>query len=362
MGAMLRRLAIILLLLVAAFWGATLYVSRPLFSERLGDLPPLPAVADRSEALTLARSNQGLLLVISAAEGHVKAINLTARFGRDATQDTLQFFRATGYEALRTMDDPVVSVDLHELGLPLAIRDAHLAAGTNYAEHADEVLLDDPPFLFPKLAAATPWNTPIPWTRRLDYEAELAAIPLAPVTDPDDSPGYAVLLANDVTDRLTLVRELDLGKPMGTTGFAAGKGQAGFLPVGPWLVIPRKPDFFRDIEIRLYVDGRLRQRFNTRDMILSIDDIVRQGFRDRSMEYRRGSAPVKLMPAEGVPAGSLILTGTAGGVVFKPLNIWWQPAYLKAGDIVRLEASYLGVMEHTVVIRPYSAGGVGPSR
>jgi 2-keto-4-pentenoate hydratase/2-oxohepta-3-ene-1,7-dioic acid hydratase in catechol pathway len=347
---MLRRLAIVLVLLVTAFWAATLYVSRPLFPERLGDLPPLPVVADRSAALTLARSAQGLLLVTGAEGGRVRAINLTARFGREATRDTLEFFRATGYEALQTLEGPEVTVALDELGLPLALRDAHLAAGTNYAEHADEVLLDDPPFLFPKLAAPTPWNAPIPWTKRLDYEAELAAIPLATVTGPDDPPGYAVVLANDVTDRLTLIRELDLDEPMGTTGFAASKGQAGFLPVGPWLVIPRKPEFYRDLEFRLYVDGRLRQRFNTRDMILSTDDIVRQGFRDRSMDYRKGSTRVSLIPDEGVPTGSLILTGTAGGVMFKPLNIWWQPAYLQTGDVVQTEASYLGVLQNTVVL------------
>jgi 2-keto-4-pentenoate hydratase/2-oxohepta-3-ene-1,7-dioic acid hydratase in catechol pathway len=137
---------------------------------------------------------------------------------------------------------------------------------------------------------------------------------------------------------------------MGTTGFAAGKGQAGFLPVGPWLVIPRSPEFYRDLEFRLYVGGRLRQRFNTRDMILSIDDIVQQGLRDRSMNYRNGPAHVTLIPDQGVPAGSLILTGTAGGVVFKPLNIWWQPAYLQMGDVLRTEASYLGVLQNIVVL------------
>ena len=347
---MLRRLAIVLGLVVVAFWAATLYVSRPLFSERLGELPPLPVVADRSEALTLARSAQGLLLVTGARGGQVKAINLTARFGREATRDTLEFFRATGYEALLTLEGPEVTVALDELELPLALGNAHLAAGTNFAEHADEVLLDDPPFLFPKLAAATPWNAPIPWTKRLDYEAELAAIPLATVTGPDAAAGYALLLANDVTDRLTLMRELDLDEPMGTTGFAAGKGQAGFLPVGPWLVIPRKPEFYRDLEFRLYINGQLRQRFNTGDMILSIDDIVRQGFRDRSMDYRKGATSVSLIPDEGVPTGSLILTGTAGGVVFKPLNIWWQPAYLQTGDVVQTEASYLGFLQNTVVL------------
>ena len=136
---------------------------------------------------------------------------------------------------------------------------------------------------------------------------------------------------------------------MGTTGFAAGKGQPGFLPVGPWVLIPREPDFYRELEVRLYVNGRLRQRFRAGDMILSIDEIVRQAFRDRSLEYRRGTATVDLIPATGVPAGSLILTGTAGGVAFKPLNIWWQSAYLQPGDVVRTEASYLGILENTVV-------------
>ena len=144
---MLRRLAIVLVLLVAAFWAATLYVSRPLFSERLGDLPPLPVVADRSEALTFARSAQGLLLVTGAEAGQVRAINLTARFGREATRDTLEFFRGAGYEALQILEGPEVAVAMDELGLPLALRGAHLAAGTNYAEHADEVLLDDHDFV-----------------------------------------------------------------------------------------------------------------------------------------------------------------------------------------------------------------------
>ncbi len=347
---MLRRAGIGLILLAAGLWAATLYVSRPLFSERPGDLPPLPLVADRSLALTLARSAGGLLLITSAAAGQVTAVDLTAMFGEEATSDTLGFFRASGYETLARIEGPEVTVPMDELGVPLALRDAHLAAGTNYAEHAEEVLLDDPPFLFPKLAEATPWNAPIPWTRRLDYEAELAAVPLSDVTGPDDLGGYALLLANDVTDRLTLVRELDLGEPMGTTGFAAGKGQAGFLPVGPWLVIPRNADFYRGLEFRLYVNDRLRQRFNSRDMILSIDDIARQALRDRAQDYRNGTTTVPLIPDEGVSGESLILTGTAGGVVFKPLNIWWQPAYLRPGDVVRTEASYLGYLQNVVVL------------
>ena len=149
---MLRRLFSVLLGLAILTFAATLYVSRPLFSERLGDLPPLPLVADRSEAITLARNVQGLLLVTGAEESQVRAIDLTARFGREATLDTLEFFNANGFEVLQALEGPEITVALDELGAPMAFGDSHLAAGTNYAEHADEVLLDDPPFLFPKLA------------------------------------------------------------------------------------------------------------------------------------------------------------------------------------------------------------------
>jgi 2-keto-4-pentenoate hydratase/2-oxohepta-3-ene-1,7-dioic acid hydratase in catechol pathway len=346
----LLRLAIVIVLIAGGLWVATIYVSRPLFSEQLSDLPPLPALADRSEALTLTRSAQGLLLVTGIAGSQWRAVDLTARFGEEATRDTLRFYQEIGYEALATLLAPEITVSTDELLLPVTLGEAHLAAGTNYAEHAEEVLLDDPPFLFPKLAKPTSWNAPVSWVKRLDYEAELAAIPLSTVTDPAEHTDYALLLSNDFTDRLTLVREIDLDQPMGTTGFAAAKGQASFLPIGPWVLIPRRADFYRDLEIRLYVNGRLRQRFRVRDMILSVDDIVRQAFRDRSMAYRRGSSPVDLIPAGGVVAGSMILTGTAGGVMFKLLNIWWQGAYLQPGDVVRTEASYLGALENTVVL------------
>ena len=346
---MLRRFAIVIALILACVWIATAYVSRPLFSARLGDLPPLPVLADRSQALTFARKGRELLLVTDVAGDRWRAISLTAVFGQEATHDTLAFYHDVGYEALEALEGPEATGSTDELTVPLMLGDAHIAAGTNYAEHAEEVLLDDPPFLFPKLARTTPWNAPVPWVKRLDYEAEMAAVPLSPMTDTESETAYALILSNDFTDRLTLVRELDLGEPLGTTGFAAAKGQAGFLPIGAWLVIPRHADFYRKLELRLYVNGRLRQRFQTRDMILSVNDIVRQAVRDRSNEYRRGASTVDLIPTTGITPRTLILTGTAGGVIFKPMNVWRQGIYLQRGDVVRTEASYLGTLQNKVV-------------
>ena len=83
-------------------------------------------------------------------------------------------------------------------------------------------------------------------------------------------------------------------------------------------------------------------------MLLSEDDIIRQAMRDRLNEYRRGASAVDLIPLNGITPRTLILTGTAGGVVFKPMNIWRQGLYLQRGDVVRTEASYLGVLQNTV--------------
>ena len=55
------------------------------------------------------------------------------------------------------------------------------------------------------------------------------------------------------------------------------------------------------------------------------------------------------MPGETIPQGRLILTGTAAGVLFKPLNIWNQIFYLQPGDHVRTEATFLGHLENKIV-------------
>ena len=128
---MLRRFAIVIALILACVWIATAYVSRPLFSARLGDLPPLPVLADRSQALTFARKGRELLLVTDVAGTRWRAVNLTTVFGREATQDTLAFYRTVGYAALEALEGPEVTGSIDELAVPLVLGDAHIAAGYN---------------------------------------------------------------------------------------------------------------------------------------------------------------------------------------------------------------------------------------
>jgi 2-keto-4-pentenoate hydratase/2-oxohepta-3-ene-1,7-dioic acid hydratase in catechol pathway len=339
----MRVLKVVLVALaaaLAALVGYSYTVSRPIFDEAWQ--PWQPTIAPRADALTFARTDDRLLLVVAHDAGSVRGIDLTAIHGAAQTADLVDFYTHLGYDALARLDGPSVTVPVDALIQPHDSRPPFIAAGTNYAEHAAEVSVDDPPFLFPKLAEPTPWNAAVRHAARLDYEAELCLVPLADIVRPDQEVEFGLLLCNDFTDRWTLVRELDLGEPMGLTGFAAAKGQPTFLPTGYLLVIPRRPDFYATLRLGLFVNDRLRQRFRAGDMILKPRDIVAQSFASAAAPYRRGEARVELMPEGRIPKGALILTGTAAGVMFRPVNIWNPRVYLAPGDLVRTRADFLG--------------------
>ncbi|MEZ5007288.1 MAG: fumarylacetoacetate hydrolase family protein [Chitinophagales bacterium] len=345
---MFKYISLVIVVLLLVLVTTTAYMSRPLFSEQRSELPALPAIAPRSQAVTFARTENGLYLVTDIQSQNIEAINISSIYGSDTQLDLIKLYQKIGHDSMTKITGPLEIIDLNELQLPMDFGAVHLAAGTNYKEHSEEVLLDDPPFLFPKNIPPTPWNASIKYTKRLDYEAELAAVPLSTIQSPDDKPFFGLILANDFTDRWTLIKGLNLRKPMGTTGFAASKGQKSFLPTGCFLVIPKDEDFYNTIELRLYVNNKLRQRFKAEDMILKINDIVQQSFVDSNNVFYNGKTEVALIPKEGIKGGSMILTGTAGGVIFKPVNIWWQGIYLKKGDVVRTEASFLGNLENKI--------------
>lgn len=332
--------------LLAAFALYSRSASAPLFEEVRG--PFLPRIAPLDEALTFARSRDRLLLVTDQDDRVVRGRNLTARLGVERTADLLALYRDLGFDAIRALRAPEVEVPLDELEPPVDYRGPHVAAGTNFKAHAEEVYLDDPPFLFPKLVDATDWNADVPYTDRLDYEAELCMIPVDDIASPEAEVEYALVLCNDFTDRWALVRDIDLSGPLGRTGFPTGKGCPGCLATGYLVVIPKDPAFHRSLELQLFVDDALRQRFVMDQMILSIDDIVAQAFAEANDPFQYGSETVPLLATGRIPAGTLLLTGTAAGVAFKPINIWSQRFYLQPGDVVRTEGRFLGHLENRV--------------
>ena len=336
---------VVALLLALGLW--TWSSSRPVFDERR-DPGAMQTVADPADALTFARTRDALLRVVAHEGDAVRGIDLTATLGAERTADLVTLHGELGYDGLAAIEGEKIRVPLAELGMPVDYHYPFVAVGTNYAEHAAEVNLDDPPFLFPKLARASAWNAPVAWTSRLDYEAELGVVPLADIRSPDDEVPFGLVLVNDFTDRWTLIRQIDLGAPMGTTGFADAKGRETFLPTGYLFVIPRTRAWLDGLEHRLWVNDALRQRFVAGEMILKLEDIVTQSLELADRPHQATPAAVPLLPEGHIPRGTLILTGTAAGVIFKPANIWLQAVYLARGDQVRTEATHLGHLDNTI--------------
>ena len=339
----------VLIALGLAFVGFSYYVSQPAVEGTRRGFEPI--IAERSEALTLARSGQGLILVSRHAGDAVIGVNLTKIFGEKATADLITFVSRVDQAALPGVDVAGERFPLDELVMPLKYAHPSVAAGTNFKEHAEEIYSDEPPFLFPKLAEASNWNETVPFLPRLDYEAELCMFPLSDIESAGSLPNFGLVLCNDYTDRWTLLKELRLGQPLGLTGFASGKGCKQCLPTGYLVVIPRAPDFYLSVAIALYVNDTQRQQFCMEDVILPIETIISQAFAGGDADYRKGDESVALLPHGRIPRGTLILTGTAAGVIFKPANIWNQGFYLQVGDVVRTEATYLGHLENTVEAR-----------
>ncbi len=339
-------IAIFLTGLVIVSW----WVSRPIYNEVLdGDPSAQVVIAPHQEAVTFARTVQGKVVIVESA-------NATGIFGQIITsqhRDGVAVFNDLGFAGIiRLRQKQGVSNLSHftwqQLGLPFAANYPQIAAGANFLAHAEEVGIDDDPFLFPKLSEATSWNSPVLRGTRLDYEVELCALTLNNYLA--QSPGkLGYVLCGDFTERWTLISQLDLQAPMGTTGFPEGKGGKTRLPIGPLLVIPKDEEqFYQNLELSLYVNGKLRQRATAGLMIWSPVEIVNKALTNCEVGYHNQGELLHLTPCESIEARTLILTGTPEGVGFHLLNLWSSIFYLNPRDEVLGSATHLGVTRNVV--------------
>jgi 2-keto-4-pentenoate hydratase/2-oxohepta-3-ene-1,7-dioic acid hydratase in catechol pathway len=365
---------------------------KPAFDEKApAELFESVAIADPDVALTFARvAEDGQARVIGVGSyrgGAVEGVDLAAALGRDAS-DPITLFGEVGYERLRDLlrDPPEsarVSVPAASLVSPVDLRDHHVAAGTNYPEHADDAGVEDGPFLFAKMVDPTgPYNEVPAGAGLLDYEAEVAWVTLAPLPRGAAPEAMGVVLCNDFTDRETLMRHIDPWDIASGRGFTTGKSFPGFLPVGNLFVIPRDPrGFFADLELRLYVDGALRQRSSAREMVWDLDEILAQTWARADQRWEHRGEQVSLFGGGGaIPARTLLLSGTPHGTVFDGLSVrhyirglarwllggWSEPvpsrvvdvyiadaksagAYLQPGNRVDIHVDHLGVLRNSVI-------------
>jgi 2,4-diketo-3-deoxy-L-fuconate hydrolase len=348
------------------------------------------AIADPENALTFARIGSGgrrrLIAVTRYEAGIVEGVDLSVSLGLDMA-DPIRVFLEEGYDALLDLalqaePSARVSVPAGELVIPLDLRDHHIAAGTNFPEHAGETSVEQGPFLFPKIVSPTgPYSPVRAGSALLDYEAEVAWVVLEPLADPTPPEYMGLVVCNDFTDRETLLRSVDVGNVESGKGFTTGKSFPGYLPVGNLFVIPRDfRAFAENLELRLYVNHRVRQRSMAREMIWDIDDLLAQTWARRSLTWEHRAEHVSLFgESEFIPDRTLIMSGTPHGTVFRGITTrqkasgflawllggWGDSipthaisayiddarsagAYLEPGDQVAIHVDYLGVILNEV--------------
>jgi 2-keto-4-pentenoate hydratase/2-oxohepta-3-ene-1,7-dioic acid hydratase in catechol pathway len=356
-------------------------------SDRFGTVDIAPPEA----ALTFARiapsGTPRVIAVASYQAGRVAGVDLSALLGRDVG-DPIAVLDAVGYDALRdrivaAIDDARVAVSARDLVLPIDLGNHHIAAGTNYPEHADEAEVEDGPFLFAKLVEPTAPFAPVPaGDALLDYEVELAWVTLAPLAARETPTRMGLVLCNDYTDRATLLRHVDAWDPTSGKGFATGKSFPGYLPVGTLFVVPRDVrEFAAALELHLWVNGELRQRAPVAAQVWDLDEMLAATWARRAVTWEHRGTRVSLLAAgDTIPARTLLMSGTPGGTVFAGVDMrarasgvlaWlgggWQTAltthvveayignaraaarYLQPGDRVTIHVERLGVIENEIV-------------
>ena len=194
--------------------------------------------------------------------------------------------------------------------------------GLNYRDHAAEggLALPDYPVLFAKYGRSligADDDLVIPAaSRQVDWEVELGVVigRAARHVSEADAESYVAgyTIVNDVSMRDWQLR---------TSQFLAGKTFESSTPVGPFLVTPDEVDLAHGLRMELAVDGEVKQRASTDQMIFSVAQVI---------SYI--STIITLVP------GDLIATGTPAGVG----HVATPPAYLTDGAVMTCSIEGLG--------------------
>ena len=240
---------------------------------------------------------------------------------------------------------PVVSNGAKEISLDAVKLDAPIpepkqdiiCLGLNYRDHAEEATRADAVFdvqrgdavyfakrLNKAVASGDTIDGHFDICDSLDYEVELGVVlgkDAKNVKAADAAEyifGYTII--NDVSARNLQTRHKQ---------WYFGKSLDGFTPMGPCILSAEELGAMPELDIRCYVNGKLRQNSNTRMMIFDIPFIIEE-----------------LSAGMTLKAGTVIATGTPSGVALGMDPVVRQ--YLKRGDVVRCEVDGIGVLENTI--------------
>ena len=223
-----------------------------------------------------------------------------------------------------------------------------IALAGNYSEHIREAgralgLSDLPrnttvprPFLMPVTVVTGP-DEEIPWpaySEQIDYEIELAVIigKNAKNVSPDEALEYVAgyTICNDVSARSVTFKKNRAVRPWDEFyDWLNGKWSDGFLPMGPYLLTSDEVTEPQNLQMQLKVNGEVRQKANTSQMIYPVADIV--SFLSYIMTLEPGD-----VIATGTPAGVAMVTGR----------------FLQPGDTIECAIEKLGTLTNTLGQKP----------
>jgi len=225
----------------------------------------------------------------------------------------------------------VRKVEEIELLAPMPNPPKIICLAFNYYDHAKDAGLtpNDEPVIFmkPRTTLNSPYSDIVcpSFVKRLDYEAEIAAIigkdtKKASIDQSVDSIfGYMIL--HDVSARDIQFKDKQ---------FTRGKSIDTFAPCGPWITTKDEISDPQNLEIITKVNGELRQKSSSVNMVIPVKKII--------------SSLSSIMTIE---EGDIISTGTPAGVAMSMK----EPKYLKDGDVVEISIENLGTIRNRVVFQ-----------
>ncbi len=275
--------------------------------------------------MKIARFNQGQIGVV--VDSH-HLVDITSLIGEDvafwppvgATRLIARFAQLRPVIEAAMADLPRIALSSVTLRTPVPWPNKVIAYPVNYHDHGREMqaayrATHQGFFLKPNSSlsgAGEPVYLPNVPTREVHHEAELAIVigkegrGIARDDWKDHVFGYACLL-----DMVVRGREERVFR----------KAYDTFCPVGPWIVTADEVGDPTSLEMKLWVNGDLKQHANTRDLVLDIPGMVEMA-----------SAVMTLYP------GDIIATGTPAGV-----------GQVKDGDTVRITIERVGEMTVEIV-------------
>ena len=226
------------------------------------------------------------------------------------------------------------------LTLPLRYPRKVLCSGANYHAHMREMNVNRPsearPYFFLKppttslVGPGEPISVPADPAARVDWEAELAVVigrrakNVSEAEALDCVAGYSGI--NDISLRGPHRVEHPIGEPF-QWDWLASKGSDRSTPLGPGVTPAFQVKNPQDLNLRLWVNGRLKQQANTSDMVIDVAGLV--------------SAASRLVTLE---PGDVIATGTPDGVGLP------RGEFLRPGDMVEMEVGDFGRLTNPVVV------------